>query len=335
MHTIEADYLVVAAGAMGMAFIDTLVSDETTWAFAPSSFVGCSTNSLVRALAVVVASRCRKLCCGLAADWPGAWPVRLAGRAIRKCGQVPQKCGRDSPCLGLRYATVIAVSHPPKPVRTTAVTLSQAGISALGETAISTPAVRQIDRFHLEPRCRICRNDQVRTRVNDLLASGASYAMVVRALGDDPVGVTSDSIRRHAERHFPVQNVARTTYREILEHRAKENSVDFVEGVATAITPMALLGDRDGEGVPGSGRSGYRGRCEDRHRRGLSTPRGYPYPGLGEVVEKMPVALRCRRQRRLELLHGRIGAGRCSRPYSPRSRRGHEEPIHRAAPTRV
>ena len=27
MHTIEADYLVVGAGAMGMAFLDTLVSE--------------------------------------------------------------------------------------------------------------------------------------------------------------------------------------------------------------------------------------------------------------------------------------------------------------------
>ena len=36
--------------------------------------------------------------------------------------------------------------------------------------------------FHLEPRCRICRNDQVRTKVNDLLATGASYAMVLRAI---------------------------------------------------------------------------------------------------------------------------------------------------------
>ena len=42
--------------------------------------------------------------------------------------------------------------------------------------------------FHLEPRCRICRNDQVRKTVNDLLASGASYAMVLRALAElDPV----------------------------------------------------------------------------------------------------------------------------------------------------
>jgi len=27
MHTIDADYLVVGAGAMGMAFIDTLVAE--------------------------------------------------------------------------------------------------------------------------------------------------------------------------------------------------------------------------------------------------------------------------------------------------------------------
>ena len=104
-----------------------------------------------------------------------------------------------------------------------------------------------INGFHLEPRCRICRNDQVRTKVNDLLATGASYAMVLRALGDDNAKlekgdrVTIDSIRNHANRHFPVQQVARATYREILERRAKENSVDFIEGVATAITPMAFL----------------------------------------------------------------------------------------------
>jgi hypothetical protein len=120
-------------------------------------------------------------------------------------------------------------------------TLSQAALSAPDETATPTASVPQIDRFHLEPRCHVCRNDGVRQRVNELLAAGASYAMTLRALGDDGVGVTPDSIRRHAERHFPVQNVARATYREILERRAKENCVDFVEGVANAITPMALL----------------------------------------------------------------------------------------------
>jgi predicted house-cleaning noncanonical NTP pyrophosphatase (MazG superfamily) len=84
-------------------------------------------------------------------------------------------------------------------------------------------------------------------KVNDLLATGASYAMVLRALGDDNATleqhdrVTIDSIRNHANRHFAVQQVARATYREILERRAKENSVDFIEGVATAITPLAVL----------------------------------------------------------------------------------------------
>ena len=53
--------------------------------------------------------------------------------------------------------------------------------------------------------------------------------------------MTIDSIRNHTTRHFRIQQVARATYREILERRAKANGVDFVEGVATAITPMAFL----------------------------------------------------------------------------------------------
>jgi hypothetical protein len=54
-------------------------------------------------------------------------------------------------------------------------------------------------------------NDQVRTKVNDLLATGASYAMVLRALADDNATrerrdrVTIDSIRNHTARHFAVQ----------------------------------------------------------------------------------------------------------------------------------
>jgi hypothetical protein len=92
----------------------------------------------------------------------------------------------------------------------------------------------------------VCRNDQVRKKVNDLLAAGASYAMILRALGEDNATldkrdrVSIDSIRNHCTRHFPVQQVARATYRDILERRARENQVDFIKGVATAITPMAF-----------------------------------------------------------------------------------------------
>jgi hypothetical protein len=104
-----------------------------------------------------------------------------------------------------------------------------------------------VNGLPLEPRCHVCRNDLVRTHVNDLLATGSSYAGILRAIGepndrvDDRDRVTIDSIRNHAGRHFPVQNFAGAAYRDILERRAKQNGVDFVDGLATAITPMAYL----------------------------------------------------------------------------------------------
>jgi hypothetical protein len=52
--------------------------------------------------------------------------------------------------------------------------------------------------------------------------------------------VTIDSVRNHAARHFPVQQVARATYREIVERRAREVQIDFVNGLATALTPLAF-----------------------------------------------------------------------------------------------
>jgi hypothetical protein len=116
----------------------------------------------------------------------------------------------------------------------------------LDETAVLNGLAPRHNGFHLEPRCRVCRNDTLRIKVNDLLASGASYAMILRALGEDNAEldkcdrITIDSIRNHTTRHFPVQNVAKATYRRILERRAQENGVDFVNGVATAITPMAF-----------------------------------------------------------------------------------------------
>ena len=125
-------------------------------------------------------------------------------------------------------------------------TLTEAITGSVSETveSIELPAV--LHQFPLQPRCRVCRNDQLRTKVNDMLAAGVSYAMILRALQSDndqletPDRVTIDSIRNHTRRHFPVQNVAKATYRRILERRAQENGVDFVKGVATAITPMAL-----------------------------------------------------------------------------------------------
>src|SRR6516164_5952996 len=118
------------------------------------------------------------------------------------------------------------------------------GVSEMVESTELAALFRQLP---LEPRCRVCRNDALRPKVNDLLAVGASYAMILRAIADDNTRldkrdrVTIDSIRNHTTRHFPVQTVAKATYREILERRAEENGIDFVNGVATAITPIAFL----------------------------------------------------------------------------------------------
>ena len=125
-------------------------------------------------------------------------------------------------------------------------TIPQAILDDVDESVASIELAPHINGFHLEPRCRVCRNDQVRKKVNDMLAMGVSYTMVLRALQEDNAKldscdrVTIDSVRNHCVRHFPVQNVARATYRAILEWRAQENSVDFIKGVATTITPMAF-----------------------------------------------------------------------------------------------
>ena len=77
----------------------------------------------------------------------------------------------------------------------------------LDETAALNGLAPRHNGFHLEPRCRVCRNDTLRSKVNDLLATGASYAMILRALRDDnakldkPDRVTIDSIRNHTARH--------------------------------------------------------------------------------------------------------------------------------------
>ena len=78
------------------------------------------------------------------------------------------------------------------------------------------------------------------------MATGVSYAIILRALQKDndqldtptaspstPFAITpGDTSRCRTSR--------KATYRRILERRAQENGVDFVKGVATAITPMAF-----------------------------------------------------------------------------------------------
>ena len=78
------------------------------------------------------------------------------------------------------------------------------GVSEMVESTELAALFRQLP---LEPRCRVCRNDALRAKVNGLLAVGASYAMILRAIADDNTRldkrdrITIDSIRNHTARH--------------------------------------------------------------------------------------------------------------------------------------
>ena len=70
---------------------------------------------------------------------------------------------------------------------------------------------------------------------------GDSDAQILRALGEDNAKlakrdrVTIDSIRNHTGRHFQSSRWRGPRTGRSLSDRAKENGVDFVEGVATAL----------------------------------------------------------------------------------------------------
>ncbi len=97
------------------------------------------------------------------------------------------------------------------------------------------------DAAVVEPRCRVCKDDDIRDRVNSMLAQGLSYAAIARAVGGADEAISADSVRRHADRHFPVQHVAGATYREIIDRRAREQQLNLNDGVRTALTPLAFF----------------------------------------------------------------------------------------------
>jgi hypothetical protein len=103
-----------------------------------------------------------------------------------------------------------------------------------------------IHQFHYEARCKICTQDKVRAKVNELLTKGMGYAAIQRGVNNDDKlereqDISYDSIRQHATQHYPVQNAAKAVYRDILEQRAAEAGIDYVDNIASALTPIAFL----------------------------------------------------------------------------------------------
>ncbi len=98
-----------------------------------------------------------------------------------------------------------------------------------------------------EPRCRTCRDPQVRQLVNDLLSHGHTYPSILRAL--EPLNatrpakcaITKACLWKHCKRHFNLQAPAAAIWRRVLEDRAAESQGAFEDGVASLVNAASYL----------------------------------------------------------------------------------------------
>lgn len=101
--------------------------------------------------------------------------------------------------------------------------------------------------FNPETRCRVCQSQDSLDLVNTLLAHGLTYAAIMKCLA--PVNatrrknakITKASLYWHQKNHFNTQEPARAIYRQIMEDRAREHEVNFIEGTTTAVNAMSYL----------------------------------------------------------------------------------------------
>lgn len=101
--------------------------------------------------------------------------------------------------------------------------------------------------FNPETRCRVCSSQDSLELVNTLIAHGLTYAAIMKCLG--PVNaarrknnkITKASLYWHQKNHFNTQEPAKAIYRQILEDRAKEHELNFIEGTTTGVNAMSYL----------------------------------------------------------------------------------------------
>jgi len=108
----------------------------------------------------------------------------------------------------------------------TTMAVSEAVSDVIDTTMESVEFTALTTRFHLEPRCRICRDETVCVRVNELLdwrgvpiilgrgkTHMVTYADILRDLEplnerrDKKDRITYDSLRVHAKRHYDLAGI--------------------------------------------------------------------------------------------------------------------------------
>jgi hypothetical protein len=101
--------------------------------------------------------------------------------------------------------------------------------------------------FRPETNCRVCRNADLKDRVEDLLAAGTTYREIlaiiypqnsVRRRNDR---ISYHSIAKHATECFNISRAGALVYRRILERRAATQGLNFVKGTGHAVTIQAVL----------------------------------------------------------------------------------------------
>lgn len=101
--------------------------------------------------------------------------------------------------------------------------------------------------LHVERRCRVCRDPQIRELVNKLLAHGHSYPAIVALL--EPLNatrarnrqITKACVWKHSKRHFNLQAPTAAIWRRILKKRAAESRPAFEDGVASLVNAASYF----------------------------------------------------------------------------------------------
>lgn len=106
----------------------------------------------------------------------------------------------------------------------------------------------QTYRFRPETKCRVCRDSDLRARVEHALAVGYTYREILISIAEVNTArprrdqISYHSIRNHVENnHFPIERAAQGIYRKIQERQAARFEQNFVKGVAHTVTLAAML----------------------------------------------------------------------------------------------
>jgi hypothetical protein len=96
-------------------------------------------------------------------------------------------------------------------------------------------------------KCRVCRDPVIMGLVNKMLARGFTAPDILDTLDahnvklkrDGKPQITKDSIYNHRNRHFDTQAPAAAIWRKIQEDSAREQGMDWTEGVGTVLNAMS------------------------------------------------------------------------------------------------